>query len=126
MTPAQLAEDAIGLFLECLSNIENSGWNALDCDAIEQAKAQAVAEVSEGASVVLPELEEAARQAFGALVGAHAADDSVQGRARIRLGKALGILGPDWEPRKPLGVPPDSAFWSPEDPRWPANHDPAT
>lgn len=37
----------------------------------------------------IPELIEAAREAFGALVGAHASDDSVQGRARIRLRAAL-------------------------------------
>lgn len=126
MTPAQLAEDAIGLFLECLNRNDQIDLAWEYSDEIEKAKAQAVAEVTEGESVALPELEEAARQAFGALVGAHAADDSVVGKARIRLGRALGILGPDWEPRKPLGVPPDSAFWSPEDPRWPANHDPST
>lgn len=37
------------------------------------------------------ELRSAAEQAFAALVGSHAADDSVQGRARIRLRAALGI-----------------------------------
>lgn len=34
----------------------------------------------------------AAKQAYAALVGAHARDDSVQGAARLRLGKALGYL----------------------------------
>jgi len=33
----------------------------------------------------------ASKEAFGALVGASARDDSVQGHARIRLRKALGI-----------------------------------
>jgi len=36
------------------------------------------------------DLHGAAKQAFGALVGASAPDDSVQGKARIRLRKALG------------------------------------
>ena len=35
------------------------------------------------------ELEEAAKEAFSALVGAHAADDSVQGLARARLKKLM-------------------------------------
>ncbi len=48
MTPNQIAEDAIGLFLECLSNIEGSGFTDLDGDAIEQARARALIEVSEG------------------------------------------------------------------------------
>lgn len=38
------------------------------------------------------ELAGAAKQAFGALVGATASDDSVQGRARIRLREALKSL----------------------------------
>lgn len=37
------------------------------------------------------ELVDAAKEAFGALVGSSARDDSVQGKARIRLRKALGI-----------------------------------
>ncbi len=36
------------------------------------------------------ELRAAAEEAFGALVGAHPADDSVQGKARARLRAALG------------------------------------
>lgn len=39
----------------------------------------------------IAELESAAIQAFASLVGAHAADDSVQGRARDRLRVVLGI-----------------------------------
>lgn len=41
--------------------------------------------------VVDGDLLEAAKEAFGALVGSSAAIDSVQGRARIRLRNALGI-----------------------------------
>lgn len=37
------------------------------------------------------ELEEAAKEAFSALIGAHAADDSVQGRARARLKQLMVI-----------------------------------
>jgi hypothetical protein len=37
------------------------------------------------------ELRGAAMQAFGALVGAHASDESVQGLARQRLRKILGF-----------------------------------
>ena len=37
------------------------------------------------------DLRDAAFEAFGALVGSSAIDNSVQGRARIRLRKALGI-----------------------------------
>jgi hypothetical protein len=37
------------------------------------------------------DLVDAAKEAFGALVGSSAKDDSVQGRARMRLRKALGI-----------------------------------
>lgn len=37
------------------------------------------------------DLRDAAFEAFGALVGSLAIDDSVQGHARIRLRKALGI-----------------------------------
>ncbi len=36
-----------------------------------------------------PDLLAAAEEAFAALVGAHAADDSVQGKARIRLRSAI-------------------------------------
>ena len=43
--------------------------------------------------VVDGDLLGAASVAFGALVGAHATDDSVQGKARIRLRKALGFSG---------------------------------
>jgi hypothetical protein len=39
------------------------------------------------------ELFEAAKQAYGALVGAHAKDDSVQGQARLRLRAVLQQLG---------------------------------
>lgn len=39
----------------------------------------------------LEELRGAALQAFGALVGSHASDDSVQGLARQRLRKVLGL-----------------------------------
>ncbi len=39
-----------------------------------------------------PELLGAAEEAFGALVGANAADDSVQGRARARLRKILSDI----------------------------------
>ncbi len=37
------------------------------------------------------DLIEASKEAFGALVGSSAKDDSVQGHARLRLRKALGI-----------------------------------
>lgn len=37
------------------------------------------------------ELEAAAKMALGALVGSHAADNSVQGEARARLASVLGI-----------------------------------
>lgn len=37
------------------------------------------------------ELKQSAWQALGALIGSHAADDSVQGEARIRLAKCFGI-----------------------------------
>lgn len=43
-------------------------------------------------SVVDDDLLNAAKQAYAALVGAHARDDSVQGVAKIRLGRALGYL----------------------------------
>ncbi len=42
-------------------------------------------------SVADGDLMEAAKEAFGALVGSSAANDSVQGRARARLRRALGI-----------------------------------
>lgn len=44
------------------------------------------------------DLIEASQQAFSALVGAMARDDSVQGRARLRLREALG-LGKTQQPR---------------------------
>ena len=43
------------------------------------------------ARVYSGDLVDAAKEAFSALVGAHASDDSVQGHARIRLRRALGI-----------------------------------
>lgn len=42
---------------------------------------------------VAEELFEAAKQAYGALIGAHVSDDSVQGRARLRLRAVLKDLG---------------------------------
>lgn len=41
-------------------------------------------------SVVDGDLLGAAKEAFGALVGSSARDDSVQGQAKLRLRKALG------------------------------------
>jgi hypothetical protein len=43
-------------------------------------------------------LREACQEAFGALVGAHPADDSVQGRARARLREVLGYADNDDHP----------------------------
>ena len=53
LTPARIAEDAIGMFLERLSNLEDSGWADLDGDAITTAKYQAIQE-TEGYEVILP------------------------------------------------------------------------
>lgn len=39
----------------------------------------------------IQDLEEAAQEAFSALVGSHAADDSVQGKARARLKELMVI-----------------------------------
>lgn len=69
LSPAQIAEDAIGLFMERLSNIENSGWDALDCDAIDRAKSQVISEVAEGTEVILPH-EVQRVEAAGALLAA--------------------------------------------------------
>ena len=48
MTIHQIASDAIGLFLECLSNIEDSGWSGIDEDAMIMARARALNEIDEG------------------------------------------------------------------------------
>lgn len=45
-----------------------------------------------GASVYKTEVQVAAEQAFAALVGSTASDDSVQGRARQRLREVLGYM----------------------------------
>lgn len=45
MTPLQIAEDAIGLFLEYL---EFQDANTLDDNEVERARARALCEISEG------------------------------------------------------------------------------
>lgn len=53
--PAQLAEDAIDLFMECLGNVEDSGWSEVDAESVVQARAKAINEVVEGCNANIEE-----------------------------------------------------------------------